>query len=75
MSVFSVIKRRNKRYNVQIESLSAAPEITKVDWAKIAVLEKMVGYCQERIEILKAIYDAVPNEEKTSPPVIDVDNN
>ena len=49
------LKRRIKRYNIQIENLKGAAEITRLDEKKIAMLEKMAEYCQERVEILKAI--------------------
>ena len=68
------LKRRIKRYNIQIKNLRGAAEITTLDEKKIAMLEKMVEYCQERAEILKAIYDAVPDEDKAKLPVIDIDD-
>ena len=67
------LKRRIKWYNIQIENLKGAAEITRLDEKKIAMLEKMAEYCQERVEILKAIYDAVPDEDKSKLPVIDID--
>ena len=67
------LKRRIKRYNIQIENLKGAAEITRLDEKKIAMLEKMAEYCQECVEILKAIYDAVPDEDKSKLPVIDID--
>ena len=68
------LKRRIKRYNTQIENLRGAVEITTLDEKKIAMLEKMVEYCEERVDILKAIYDAVPDEDKSKRPVIDIDD-
>ena len=68
------LKRRIKRYNTQIENLRGAAEINRLDEKKIAMLEKMVEYCEERVEILKAIYDAVPDEDKSKRPVIDIDD-
>ena len=46
--------------------MSTTPE---VDQTKISMLEKMVDYCQECIEILKAVYNYVPAEYKPSTPV------
>ena len=68
------LKRRIKRYNIQIENLRGAAEITRLDEKKIAMLEKMVEYCQEHVEILKAIYDAMPDEDKPKDIIIDIDN-
>ena len=68
------LKRRIKRYNTQIENLRGAAEITRLDEKKIAMLEKMAEYCQERVEILKAIYDAVPDDDKLKEIVIDIDD-
>ena len=34
------------------------------------MLEKMVEYCEERVDILKAIYDAVPDEDKSKRPLL-----
>ena len=67
------LKRRIKRYNTQIENLRGAAEINRLDEKKIAVLEKMVEYCQERVEILKVVYDALPDEDKLKDIVIDID--
>ena len=68
------LKRRIKRYNTQIENLRGAAEITRLDEKKIAMLEKMVEYCEERVDILKAIYDAVPDGDKANDIVIDIDD-
>ena len=68
------LKRRIKWYNIQIENLRGAAEITRLDEKKITMLEKMVEYCQERVEILKAIYDATPDEDKAKFPVIDIED-
>ena len=68
------LKRRIKWYNIQIENLRGAAEITPLGEKKIAMLEKMVEYCQEHVEILKAIYDAVPDGDKAKDIVIDIDD-
>ena len=59
---------------MQIEKLRGAVEINRLDEKKIVMLEKMVEYCEERVQILKAIYDATPAEDKVKLPVIDVDD-
>ena len=69
------LKRRIKRYNIQLENLKGAAEINRLDQKKIAMLEKMVEYCEERVEILKAIYDALPDDDKTKDPVIIADDD
>ena len=68
------LKRRSKRYNIQIENLRGAAEINRLDEKKIAMLEKMVEYCQERVEILKVVYDALLDEDKLKDIVIDIDD-
>ena len=68
------LKRQIKQYNTQIENLRGAAEINRLDEKKIAMLEKMVEYCEARVEILKAIYDALPDDDKLKEIVIDIDD-
>ena len=55
---------------IQIENLRSAVEKNKVDLSRIDMLEKLVDYCEERIEILNANYeDPVIEEPSFAVPV------